>query len=87
MLSGLVYRRYNNQAKEMADDHYGTILHLVGRYMKSRARPMIDRFQHEKDRNDTGNNRGQPITDSQYIGAMNPPTTYRKRRILQAVQS
>jgi len=57
------------------------------KYPKSRARPIVARFQHKKDLNDAWSKRRQLTTDAQYIRPMYPPTKYRKRRVLQMVHS
>ena len=62
-------------------------VYRVGRFFdKSKPRPIMARFQHLKDRNDTWTKR-KGLKDPLYIRPMYPPSTYRKRRVLQAVHS
>jgi ribA/ribD-fused uncharacterized protein len=70
-----------------ADSRTFQYVYRLGRYTTSRSRPIIARFQHMKDRNETWTKRKQLPNDAQYIRPMYPPTTYRKRRVLQTVHS
>ena len=70
-----------------ADSRTFQYVYRLGRFTKSRPRPIIARFQHMKDRNQTWINRKQLHNEAQYIRPMYPPTTYRTRRVLQAVHS
>jgi hypothetical protein len=59
----------------------------LGKASPTRSRPIVVRFQHLKDRNSVWAKRRDIQSDHIYIRAMYPPSIYRKRRVLQAINN
>ena len=62
-------------------------VYRIGRFNKSKTRPIMARYQHIKDRNITWSKRRNISTECQYIRTVYTEATQRKRRILQAVNN